>query len=74
MSSSDDCHCVISLQEVEEFRAVSKEITNLPARAHFSMVHLDCEELNRGLANKANNYAEILLKRVITSHRELNLQ
>uniref|UniRef100_G3NDR4 Dynein axonemal heavy chain 12 n=1 Tax=Gasterosteus aculeatus aculeatus TaxID=481459 RepID=G3NDR4_GASAC len=61
-------------KEVEEFRAVSKEITNLPARAHFSMVHLDCEELNRGLANKANNYAEILLKRVITSHRELNLQ
>ncbi|KAM8863638.1 dynein axonemal heavy chain 12 [Spinachia spinachia] len=61
-------------KEVEEFHVVSKEISSLPARAHFSMVHLDCEELNQGLANEANNYAEILLKRVITSHRELNLQ
>ncbi|KAL6119092.1 dnah12 [Pungitius sinensis] len=61
-------------KEVEEFRVVSKEITSLPARAHFLMVHLDCEELNQGLANRAHNYAEILLKRVITSHRELSLQ
>lgn len=38
------------------------------------MVHLDCEELKQGLANKAKNYAEILLKKLITSHREQNLQ
>ncbi|XP_068561369.1 dynein axonemal heavy chain 12 [Cebidichthys violaceus] len=61
-------------KQVEEFRVLSKEITSLPARAHFSMVHLDCEELKQGLANKARNYAEILLKKVIASHRELNLQ
>ncbi|XP_054464751.1 dynein axonemal heavy chain 12 [Anoplopoma fimbria] len=61
-------------KQVEEFRILSKEIISLPAKAHFSMVHLDCEELKQGLANKAKNYAEILLKKVITSHREQNLQ
>ncbi|XP_031701028.1 dynein heavy chain 12, axonemal isoform X2 [Anarrhichthys ocellatus] len=61
-------------KQVEEFRVLSKEIISLPARAHFSMVHLDCEELKLGLANKAQNYAEILVKKVIASHRELNLQ
>uniref|UniRef100_A0A671X3C3 Dynein axonemal heavy chain 12 n=1 Tax=Sparus aurata TaxID=8175 RepID=A0A671X3C3_SPAAU len=55
-------------------RAVSKEIVSLPAKAHFTMVHLDCEELKQGLANKAKNYAEILLKKMITSHREQNRQ
>lgn len=38
------------------------------------MVHLDCEELKQGLADKAKTYAEILLKKLITSHREHNLQ
>ncbi|XP_030279356.1 dynein heavy chain 12, axonemal [Sparus aurata] len=61
-------------KQVEEFRAVSKEIVSLPAKAHFTMVHLDCEELKQGLANKAKNYAEILLKKMITSHREQNRQ
>ncbi|KAA8590936.1 hypothetical protein FQN60_001879 [Etheostoma spectabile] len=61
-------------KQVEEFRVLSKEIISLPAKAHFSMVHLDCEELKQGLANKANNYAQILLKKLITSHREQNLQ
>ncbi|XP_041655296.1 dynein heavy chain 12, axonemal [Cheilinus undulatus] len=60
--------------QVEEFRALSKEIASLPAKAHFTMVHLDCEELKQGLANKAKNYAEILLKKLITSHREQNLK
>lgn len=65
-------HCF--LKQVEEFRALSKEIIRLPAKAHFTMVHLDCEELKQGLANKAKTYAEILLKKMITSHREQNLQ
>ncbi|XP_028438243.1 dynein heavy chain 12, axonemal isoform X1 [Perca flavescens] len=61
-------------KQVEEFRVLSKEIISLPAKAHFSMVHLDCEDLKQGLANKANNYAQILLKKLITSHHEQNLQ
>lgn len=62
------------LKQVEEFRVLSKEILNLPAKAHFPMVHLDCEELKQGLANKTKKYAEILLKKLITSHREQNQQ
>ncbi|KAI9530578.1 hypothetical protein NQZ68_000068 [Dissostichus eleginoides] len=61
-------------KQVEEFRVLSKEILNLPAKAHFPMVHLDCEELKQGLANKTKKYAEILLKKLITSHREQNQQ
>ncbi|KAE8293583.1 Dynein heavy chain 7 [Larimichthys crocea] len=61
-------------KQVEEFCVLSKEIVSLPAKAHFTMVHLDCEELKQGLANKAKNYAEILLKKMIASHREQNLQ
>lgn len=65
---------VATLKQVEEFRALSKNIINLPSKAHFTMVHLDCEELKQGLANKARNYAEVLLKQMITSHREQNLK
>nr|XP_046251760.1 dynein axonemal heavy chain 12 isoform X2 [Scatophagus argus] len=61
-------------KQVEEFHVLSKAIVSLPAKAHFAMVHLDCEELKQGLANKAKNYGEILLKKLITSHREQNLQ
>ncbi|KAM9856226.1 dynein axonemal heavy chain 12 [Aulostomus maculatus] len=61
-------------EHVEGFRALSKEILNLPAKAHFMMIHLDCEELKQGLFNKAKNYAEILLKKLIISHRQENLQ
>uniref|UniRef100_A0A3Q1GHE1 Uncharacterized protein n=1 Tax=Acanthochromis polyacanthus TaxID=80966 RepID=A0A3Q1GHE1_9TELE len=58
----------------EEFRALSKEIISLPSKARFTMVHLDCEELKQGLANKAKTYAEMLLNKLIISHREQNLQ
>lgn len=61
-------------QLVEEFRSLSREIISLAAIAHFTMVRLDCEELKQGLANKAKNFAEILLKKLITSHREQNIQ
>ncbi|XP_040909250.1 dynein heavy chain 12, axonemal [Toxotes jaculatrix] len=62
------------IKQVEEFRALSKEIISLPSKVHFTMVHLDCEELKQGLANKAKTYAELLLKKLMTSHREQNLQ
>ncbi|KAG7228180.1 hypothetical protein INR49_013343 [Caranx melampygus] len=61
-------------QQVEEFHALSKEIISLPAKAYFTMVHLDCEELKQGLANKAKTYSEILLRKMITSHRQQNRQ
>lgn len=61
------------LKQVEEFRALSMEIMSLPAKAHFTMVHLECEELKQGLANKARTYANILLKKLVTSHHEENL-
>uniref|UniRef100_A0A3B5KNF2 Dynein axonemal heavy chain 12 n=1 Tax=Takifugu rubripes TaxID=31033 RepID=A0A3B5KNF2_TAKRU len=58
----------------EEFQALSKEILSLPAKAYFTMIHLDCEELKQGLAKKAKNYAEKLLEMVITSHQQQTLQ
>uniref|UniRef100_A0A665TVC1 Dynein heavy chain linker domain-containing protein n=1 Tax=Echeneis naucrates TaxID=173247 RepID=A0A665TVC1_ECHNA len=68
-------HCFNEyVKKVEEFHALSKEIISLPAKAHFTMVHLDCEELKQGLSSKAKTYAEIVLKKMINSHREKNLQ
>uniref|UniRef100_A0A3Q0SWQ6 Dynein heavy chain linker domain-containing protein n=1 Tax=Amphilophus citrinellus TaxID=61819 RepID=A0A3Q0SWQ6_AMPCI len=61
-------------KQVEKFRALSKEIMSLPSKAHFTMVHLDCEELKQGLANKAKAYAEMLLKKLVSRHREKNLE
>uniref|UniRef100_A0A3Q1B603 Dynein axonemal heavy chain 12 n=1 Tax=Amphiprion ocellaris TaxID=80972 RepID=A0A3Q1B603_AMPOC len=63
-----------SFDEYTKFRALTKEIVSLPSKARFTMVHLDCEELKQGLANKAKTYAEMLLNKLVTSHRELNLQ
>ncbi|KAM9343831.1 dynein axonemal heavy chain 12-like [Pholidichthys leucotaenia] len=67
--SFDECK-----KQVEEFHILSKEIINRPSKAHFNMIHLDCEELKQGLSNKAKNYAEVLLKKMVTMHREQNLQ
>ncbi|XP_030590036.1 dynein heavy chain 12, axonemal [Archocentrus centrarchus] len=61
-------------KQVEKFRALSKEIMSLPSKAHFTMVHLDCEELKQGLANKAKAYADMLLKKLVSRHREKNLE
>lgn len=61
-------------QRAEEFKAVSKEVLNLPTKAFFRMIHLDCDELKQGLVRKANSYAEQLLERMITSLREDNKQ
>lgn len=38
------------------------------------MVHLDCEELKQGLANKAKAYAEMFLNKLVSRHRERNLE
>ncbi|XP_029975539.1 dynein heavy chain 12, axonemal [Salarias fasciatus] len=61
-------------KKVEEFRALSQEIMSLPSKASFTMVHLDCSELKQGLANKSNAYAEKLLKKLVSRHREQNTQ
>uniref|UniRef100_A0A8C7T912 Dynein axonemal heavy chain 12 n=1 Tax=Oncorhynchus mykiss TaxID=8022 RepID=A0A8C7T912_ONCMY len=60
-------------QKVEEFCVLSKEIVSLPAIAHFAMVRLDCEELKQGLAKTAKTFAQILLEKLITNHREHSL-
>ncbi|XP_072306337.1 dynein axonemal heavy chain 12 [Eucyclogobius newberryi] len=61
-------------QKVEEFFRLSKKIFNLPIKVHFTMVHLDCEELKQGLASKAKHFAEVLIKKVVDDHRVLNLK
>uniref|UniRef100_A0A8D3BVT1 Dynein axonemal heavy chain 12 n=1 Tax=Scophthalmus maximus TaxID=52904 RepID=A0A8D3BVT1_SCOMX len=58
-------------KQVEDFHALSKEIISLPAKVHFTMVHLDCEELKQGLALKAKTYADLFLKKVINRHHEI---
>uniref|UniRef100_A0A8C7GUY5 Dynein axonemal heavy chain 12 n=1 Tax=Oncorhynchus kisutch TaxID=8019 RepID=A0A8C7GUY5_ONCKI len=60
-------------EKVEEFCVLSKEIVSLPAIAHFAMVRLDCEELKQGLAKTAKTFAQILLEKLITNHREHSL-
>ena len=61
-------------QKVEEFHRLSKEIMDLPSKMYFTMVHLDCEELKQGLAKKAKHFADVLIKKLVNNHRELNLQ
>jgi len=62
------------LQLMEEFHVLVKQIGSLPVKVQFSMVQLDCEELNRGLADKAKSYSDTLLEKMIASHREQNIQ
>ncbi|XP_068600100.1 dynein axonemal heavy chain 12 [Brachionichthys hirsutus] len=61
-------------KKVEEFQDLSKEIISRPSKAHFVLVQLDCEELKEELAKKANNYAEMLLKKLAATHREQTMQ
>ncbi|XP_034168074.2 LOW QUALITY PROTEIN: dynein axonemal heavy chain 12 [Pangasianodon hypophthalmus] len=61
-------------EQVEVFRALSKEISSLPSVAHFDMIRLDCEELKQGLAKKAQNFAQILVARLISTNRDQCLQ
>ncbi|KAM4737020.1 LOW QUALITY PROTEIN: dynein axonemal heavy chain 12-like [Anableps anableps] len=59
-------------KQVEEFHVLSWEITNLPSKVFFPMVHLECEELKRGLSDKARMFGDILLKSLVTKHRKQN--
>ncbi|XP_048874195.1 dynein axonemal heavy chain 12 isoform X2 [Brienomyrus brachyistius] len=62
------------LELAEEFRLLSREIVSLPVVAHFAMVHLDCEELKQGLARKARGFAQALLEKLVTIHRQESQQ
>ncbi|XP_025934664.1 dynein heavy chain 12, axonemal [Apteryx rowi] len=57
---------------IDEFFTLSKEIMSLPQLASFPMIHLDCDDLKQGLADKAKNFAKILMERVVANHREEN--
>ncbi|NXG35216.1 DYH7 protein, partial [Dromaius novaehollandiae] len=57
---------------IDEFFTLSKEIMSLPQLASFPMIHLDCDDLKQGLADKAKNFAKILMERIVASHREEN--
>ncbi|KAM4651998.1 dynein axonemal heavy chain 12 [Discoglossus pictus] len=57
---------------IEQFLQLAKDIMSLPARAHFAMVQLDCDDLKQGLAEKAKAFANILLERLVTNHRREN--
>uniref|UniRef100_A0A8B9Q220 Dynein axonemal heavy chain 12 n=1 Tax=Apteryx owenii TaxID=8824 RepID=A0A8B9Q220_APTOW len=57
---------------IDEFFTLSKEIMSLPQLASFSMIHLDCDDLKQGLADKAKNFAKILMERIVANHREEN--
>lgn len=59
-------------QEIEKFRSLAREINSLPTVAHFDMVQLDCDDLKRGLASKANRFADQLLQRLAEEHRAEN--
>lgn len=45
---------------------------SLPSIGHYDMIRLDCEDLKRGLSDKAKNFADQLLDRVAEDHRNEN--
>ncbi|XP_021171969.2 dynein heavy chain 12, axonemal [Fundulus heteroclitus] len=59
-------------KQVEKFHMLAKEIALLPSKVYFPMVHLECEELKQGLSDKAKMFADLLLKTLVTKHREQN--
>ncbi|XP_069499778.1 dynein axonemal heavy chain 12 [Ambystoma mexicanum] len=59
-------------ERIEEFHNLAKEIMNLPLRAHFKMLRLDCDDLKQGLANKAKNFANTMIERLVDSLRAEN--
>lgn len=63
---------MLYLQEIDRFRSLAREINSLPTIAYFDMVQLDCDDLKRGLASKANKFADELLSRLAEEHRSEN--
>ncbi|XP_010215324.1 PREDICTED: dynein heavy chain 12, axonemal [Tinamus guttatus] len=57
---------------IDEFFTLSKEIMSLPPLATFPMIHLDCDDLKQGLADKAKSFAKILMEKIVANHREEN--
>ena len=51
---------------------IAREISSLFTVAHMDIMRLDCDDLKRGLANKAHGYAEMLLTRLAEDHRKEN--
>ena len=45
---------------------------SLPSIEHYDLIRLDCEDLKRGLADVAKNFADLLLNRVAEDHRVEN--
>ncbi|XP_010136445.1 PREDICTED: dynein heavy chain 12, axonemal-like, partial [Buceros rhinoceros silvestris] len=57
---------------IDEFFTLKKEILSLPEVADFPMICLNCEDLKQGLANSANNFAKMLMDRIVANYREEN--
>ncbi|XP_077462234.1 dynein axonemal heavy chain 12-like [Stigmatopora argus] len=62
------------IKQVEYFSDSAKELDKLESKVLFPMVKLNCEQLNHGLAKKAKDYAEILIRNMKAKHTEQNLK
>ncbi|KAK3752207.1 hypothetical protein QZH41_008048 [Actinostola sp. cb2023] len=60
------------IQEIDRYRTLAREINGLPTIAYFNMVQLYCDDLKRGLASKANKFADELLSKLAEEHRSEN--
>ena len=56
------------------YRIRARQVSMLPNIASFDMVELDCDDLKRGLASKSHSFAEQLLTRLATDHRNENMR
>ncbi|XP_046853911.1 dynein axonemal heavy chain 7-like isoform X3 [Xenia sp. Carnegie-2017] len=59
--------------EIEVYRNLARQVSMLPNIVSFDMVELNCDDLKRGLASKSHSFAEQLLKRLATNHRNKSL-
>uniref|UniRef100_A0A8C6W3B9 Dynein heavy chain 12, axonemal n=1 Tax=Nannospalax galili TaxID=1026970 RepID=A0A8C6W3B9_NANGA len=57
---------------VEKFLSLASEIMLLPQWVHYPMVYLDCEDLKKGLTNKARAFANLLLCDIASKYRKEN--
>ncbi|XP_039627270.1 dynein heavy chain 12, axonemal [Polypterus senegalus] len=57
---------------IEEFHMLAKEISSLPTLAIFEIIHLNCDDLKQGLAQKANSFANTLLQMLVMRFRTEN--
>lgn len=65
------CLTVFS-QYIERMRALSQELMGLSNVEYFDLIRLDTDDLKTGLAAEANGFADRLLERVASDHREDN--